>query len=145
MTWDTLLVIDDALLDLAILNKNFNCLFQVECFEESRPAMSYVRRNSQRICAVLLDVCLGRHRAGFQVLQQLQAAPETAAIPVILITADSRKEYVLNSMEKGAVEFLSKPVTPRCFRSGSAPLFELPGPRRAGRGTNRLPSPRLGF
>lgn len=116
MTRDTLLVIDDSVLDLAILNEIFKHLFQVECFEEARPAMSYVRRNSQRVCAVLLDVCLGRRGAGFQVLQQLQSAPETASIPVILITADAREEYVLNGLEKGAVDFLAKPVTPQMIQ-----------------------------
>lgn len=112
MTWDTLLVIDDSPLDLAILNEIFKHLFQVECFEEARPAMSYVRRNSQRVCAVLLDICLGRRGAGFQVLQQLQSAPETTPIPVILITADAQEEYVLNGLKKGAADFLVKPVNP---------------------------------
>lgn len=116
MTRDTLLVIDDSVLDLAILNEIFKHLFQVECFEEARPAMAYMHRNSQRVCAVLLDVCLGRRGAGFQVLQQLQAAPETASIPVILITADAREEYVLNGVEKGAADFLAKPVTPLMVR-----------------------------
>lgn len=40
MTWNILLVIDDSLLVLAILDEIFKYLFQVECFEESRPAMS---------------------------------------------------------------------------------------------------------
>lgn len=112
MTRDTLLVIDDSLLDLAILNEIFKHLFEVQCFEEARPAMAYARRNSSRVCAVLLDVCLGRRGAGFQVLQQLQAAQETGSIPVILITADAREEYVLNGVKKGAVDFLVKPVSP---------------------------------
>lgn len=113
MTRNILLVTDDSLLDLAIPNEIFKHLFQVECFEESRPAMSYVRCNSQRIGAVLLDACLGRCRAGLQVPQQLQAALETAAIPVILITADAREEYVLNGLKKGAVDFLAKLVIPQ--------------------------------
>ena len=37
MIRDTLLVIDDSPLDLAILREIFRSLFQVECFEESRP------------------------------------------------------------------------------------------------------------
>lgn len=112
MTRDTLLVIDDSPLDLAILNEIFKHLFQVACFEEARPAMAHIRRNPGQICAVLLDICLGRQGAGFQVLQQLQTASETASIPVILITSDARREYVLNGLEKGAVDFLVKPVTP---------------------------------
>lgn len=112
MNRDTLLVIDDSPLDLAILREIFKQLFQVECFEESRPALAYIHRNTQRVCAVLLDICLGKRGAGFQVLQQLQTAEETADLPVILITADAREEYVLNGVNKGAVDFLVKPVDP---------------------------------
>lgn len=72
MSRDTLLVIDDSPLDLTIFREIFKRLFHVECFEESRPAIAYIHRNSERICAVLLDICLGRRGAGFQVLQQLR-------------------------------------------------------------------------
>lgn len=113
MNRDTLLVIDDSPLDLAILNEIFKHLFQVKCFEEARPAIAYIRRNPQRICAVLLDICLGKRGAGFLVLQQLQAASETMELPVILVTTDAREEYVLNAVEKGAVDFLVKPVDPQ--------------------------------
>lgn len=112
MSRDTLLVIDDSPLDLTIFREIFKHLFHVECFEESRPAIAYIHRNSDRICAVLLDICLGRRGAGFQVLQQLQAAEETSSLPVILITSDAREEYVLNGLNKGAVDFLVKPVDP---------------------------------
>lgn len=112
MTRDTLLVIDDSPLDLAILREIFKQLFHVECFEEARPAIAYIHRNPQRICAVLLDICLERRGAGFLVLQQLQSAQETWDLPVILVTSDAREEYVLNAVQKGAVDFLVKPVEP---------------------------------
>lgn len=112
MIRDTLLVIDDSPLDLAILREIFKQLFHVECFEESRPALSYIHRNPQRICAVVLDLCLGRRGAGFLVLQQLQVAQETSDLPVILITSDAQEAYVLNAVKKGAADFLVKPVEP---------------------------------
>ena len=112
MNRDTLLVIDDSPLDLAILREIFKSLFHVECFEESRPALSYIHRNSQRICAILLDICLGKRGAGFPVLQQLQTVEATADLPVILITSDARKEYVLSGVDKGASDFLVKPLSP---------------------------------
>ncbi len=113
MERDTLLVIDDSPLDLAILTEIFKSLFHVECFEESRPALAYIHRNPDRICGVLLDICLGRRGAGFLVLQQLQLAPSTAQLPVILMTTDPSEEYVINAVNKGAVDFLVKPVDPQ--------------------------------
>ena len=112
MIRDTLLVIDDSPLDLAILREIFRSLFQVECFEESRPALAYIHRNPERICGVLLDLCLGKRGAGFSVLQQLQTAENTWDVPVILITSDAHEEQVLKSVRTGAADFLVKPVNP---------------------------------
>lgn len=112
MIRDTLLVIDDSPLDLAILREIFRPLFRVECFEEARPALAYIHRNPQSICAVLLDLCLGKRGAGFSVLQQLQTAEKTWDLPVILITSDAQEQYVLNAAQKGAADFLVKPVNP---------------------------------
>lgn len=112
MTRDTLLVIDDSPLDLAILREIFRPLFQVKCFEESRPALAYIHRSPETICAVLLDLCLGKRGAGFSVLQQLQTGEKTWDLPVILITSDAQEEYVLNAARKGATDFLVKPVDP---------------------------------
>ena len=58
MIRDTLIIIDDSELDLAILNEIFKGLFQVECFSEARRGLTYLHHNSQRVCAVLLDICL---------------------------------------------------------------------------------------
>ena len=68
MMRDTLLVIDEAPLDLAILREIFKQLFHVECFEEPRPAIAYCHRNLSNICAVLLGVRLGKKKGGLQVL-----------------------------------------------------------------------------
>ena len=71
MTRDTLLIIDDSELDLAILNEIFKGLFHVECIcQEATQALSFIHKESDRICAALVDICLGRRGAGFTLLQQ---------------------------------------------------------------------------
>ena len=112
MIRDTLLIIDDSELDLAILNEIFKGLFRVECVAESRRGLTYLHHNMERVCAVLLDICLERRGAGFTVLHQLQGNPDTASLPVILITTDANEKDVRASVERGAVDFLVKPVDP---------------------------------
>lgn len=113
MIRDTLLVIDDSELDLAILNEIFKNLFEVECARDARRGISFLRRNHQRVCGILLDICLERRGEGFTVLHQIQGNPDTAAVPVILITTDANEKDVRASVERGAVDFLVKPVDPR--------------------------------
>lgn len=112
MARDTLLVIDESPLDLTVMRAIFKQLFHVECFEEARPALARIHRDPKSVCVVLLDICLGRRGAGFQVLQQLQANQETAELPVILVTSDAKEENVLTAVAKGATDFLVKPVDP---------------------------------
>ena len=112
MIRDTLLVIDDSPLDLAILNEIFKGIFRVECAADARRGLSFLHHNHQRVCGVLLDICLERRGAGFTALHQLQTEENTAGLPVILITTDAIEKDVRASVERGAVDFLVKPVDP---------------------------------
>lgn len=112
MIRDTLLIIDDSELDLAILNEIFKGLFRVECFREANPAVSFIQKNADRICAALVDICLGHRGAGFTLLHRMQTNPLTTQMPTILITSDANRDYVLSGLEQGAADFLVKPVDP---------------------------------
>ena len=48
---------------------------------------------------------------GFEVLRRLRARPETAAIPVVVLTASGDEESLRRSFELGATDFLAKPFT----------------------------------
>lgn len=112
MIRDTLLVIDDSELDLAILNEIFKHHFRVVCEMDARRGLTALKHDKARICAVLLDICLGRRGAGFAVLHQFQVNQETSDLPVILITTDANEKDVRASVEQGAADFLVKPVDP---------------------------------
>ncbi len=112
MIRDTLLVIDDSELDLAILNEIFKHHFRVECAQNAHRGFTCLKENRERICAVLLDICLERRGAGFTVLNQLQVERDTVDLPVILITTDANEKDVRASVERGAADFLVKPVDP---------------------------------
>ena len=112
MIRDTLLIVDDSELDLAILNEIFKGIFRVECCQEANQALSFIQKNAERICAALVDICLGRRGAGFTLLHRLQTNALTTQLPIILITSDASRDNVMNGVEHGAVDFLVKPVDP---------------------------------
>lgn len=112
MIRDTLLIVDDSELDLAILNEIFKGIFRVECCQEANQALSFIQKNTERICAALVDICLGRRGAGFTLLHRLQTNALTTQLPIILITSDASRDNVMNGVEHGAVDFLVKPVDP---------------------------------
>lgn len=59
---------------------------------------------------VLLDVILPKLN-GYQVCRQLKAMPETASIPVILITRKAKDEDRQWGVEQGADGYITKPFT----------------------------------
>ena len=58
---------------------------------------------------VLLDLNLGDIH-GSQVLAQLKDDPETAGIPVVIVSADATAHRVQETLAAGAVEYLTKPL-----------------------------------
>jgi len=61
---------------------------------------------------VLLDVLMPKMN-GNDVCRQLKGSPQTASIPVILISGLRTREDMLKGIEAGANDFLSKPVDTR--------------------------------
>ena len=59
---------------------------------------------------ILLDVVMPRSN-GFEALSRLKTDSATAHIPVIIITAKSDAEYVLDAGKLGAADYIMKPVS----------------------------------
>lgn len=66
---------------------------------------------SQKPDAILLDVMMPLID-GFEVCKKLKADPDTASIPVIMLSAASHSESVQKGMSAGAVDYLVKPFEP---------------------------------
>ena len=116
MKRNTLYILDDSELDLAILNEIFKRDFQVTCFSSANLLLSALREQHQQVCAILLDVCLNRRNEGLSILRRLQEHPNFSNIPIILIASDANRENVMDGIELGAIDFLEKPVNPHYVR-----------------------------
>jgi DNA-binding response OmpR family regulator len=77
----------------------------------SGPALFEIMKN-QKPDVILLDVMLPGVD-GFQICKQLKAAPETADIPVIMLTVLSRPEDISQGLTAGATAYMTKPFDPR--------------------------------
>lgn len=60
---------------------------------------------------VLLDINMPR-MDGIEMLRRLRADPETAALPVVLLTAKTQDEDILEGKRSGADYYLPKPFSP---------------------------------
>jgi two-component system alkaline phosphatase synthesis response regulator PhoP len=61
---------------------------------------------------VLLDLMLPR-LSGLEVCRNLKADPETAGIPVIMLTAKGEEEDIIAGFDAGADDYVTKPFRPK--------------------------------
>lgn len=80
----------------------------VNTHADGATAVAEVQRRAPDV--VILDVMLP-NKSGFDVLQDLRAAPETQSLPVLMLTARSQKRDRALAERYGASRFMTKPFS----------------------------------
>lgn len=75
------------------------------------------------LAAAVLDVMMPRHD-GIEVTRRLRERPETAGLPILLLTARSQEEDISRGLASGASGYLTKPFNPTEFRECLIELVE---------------------
>lgn len=106
-----ILLIDDhrtvlRLLEAILKLKGYELLYA----ESGQQGMAMARQAQPDL--ILLDVMMPEID-GFKVCQYLKAQPDTAAIPVVFLTARGAEDDVLTARRAGAQGFLTKPFLAR--------------------------------
>lgn len=110
-SWRSILVIDDdeivcRIIRPILMNNGYSVLTALTGEE----GLAIARQ--QKPDLILLDVILPKMK-GREVCKELKAFPETAAIPVIFLTAKDSDDDVEAELAAGAQAHLTKPVDPR--------------------------------
>jgi CheY-like chemotaxis protein len=83
-------------------------VYEIVFANDSVSALGQLRRVQPAV--ILMDIRLPG-LDGLSLTRQLKASPRLAAIPVLMMTGDARRETLLSSMEAGAAGFVVKPFT----------------------------------
>jgi twitching motility two-component system response regulator PilH len=104
------LIIDDSPTETykltTILEKNGHVVMTAENGE-----MGIALAQKERPDLVLMDVVMPGLN-GFQATRQLSKLPETASIPVIIVTTKDQQTDRVWGMRQGAKAYLTKPINP---------------------------------
>lgn len=105
------LVVDDEpdLLELAQYNLEQNG-YEVTCVASGEEALTQVRTHPPDV--MILDVLLPGVD-GIDVCKALKRDPQTAAVPILMLTARSEEADIVTGLEVGADDYLTKPFSPR--------------------------------
>jgi DNA-binding response OmpR family regulator len=109
-TGGRVLVVDDSsvIRDLIAVNLELEG-FAVDVAEDGQAALEYVARRHPDL--VTLDVVMPR-LGGFETAARLRGDPETAGIPIVIVTARASAADLERGEEIGVDGYLTKPFEP---------------------------------
>ena len=131
MTKEHILVVDDEedILELVEFNLTKDG-YRISGCLNGEQALDLLRRD--RPALIILDLMLPGID-GLEVCRRIKSDPNTAAVPIIMLTARGEEADVVCGLEMGADDFIVKPFSPRVLsarvkallrRSQAAPLNE---------------------
>ena len=103
------LAVDDEPGNLQLLTQILQDEYHLLCAKDGARALELARAKQPGL--ILLDVMMP-DMGGYEVCRQLKADPATAHIPVIFVTTLSDTEDELRGFRQGAVDYITKPVSP---------------------------------
>ena len=109
-----ILVVDDESSNLQLLRQILQNDYALLFAKDGARALELARQ--ERPSLILLDVMMPG-MSGHDTCRQLKAAPLTAAIPVIFVTALNDMRDELSGFEAGAVDYITKPLSPAIVRA----------------------------
>lgn len=104
-----ILIVDDESYIREFLAQILSEYFQVAFAKNGAEAIDAAKSSKPSI--VILDVLMPGI-GGIEVCKMMRECPETAAIPIIMLTALNEPEQRINAFKSGADVFLSKPFLP---------------------------------
>jgi len=110
MERSTIFVVDDTTDNLLLMVDLLNSIYKVKVANNGKTALKYLQDNIHPDL-ILLDIMMDG-LSGHDVIRELKANPKTRDIPVIFLTAMSEPEDEKIGLELGAVDYITKPISP---------------------------------
>ncbi|MGM0497860.1 MAG: response regulator [Bacteroidota bacterium] len=102
-----IIAIDDNITNLKLLEKLLEEKYNIVCFPDAAEALSYLEKNHADL--ILSDLMMPEMN-GIELLQKLHS--KKINIPLVMISAYDKKEYIERAYSNGALKYLVKPINP---------------------------------
>jgi len=117
-----LLLVDDEPANLHVLKQTLQNEYHLLFAKDGRVALEI--GNQQKPDLILLDVMLPE-LSGYDVCLALKQSPQTSRIPVIFVSSMSDSIDEAHGFEVGAVDYITKPVSPAIVKARIATHLSL--------------------
>ncbi|MGN0411730.1 MAG: PleD family two-component system response regulator, partial [Lachnospiraceae bacterium] len=106
-----ILVVDDSKFNRRMLRDEFEADYEIVEAENGLEALTYMEKNLEDICAVLLDIVMPE-MDGIQLLKKMNEEKYMNTFPVIVITSEHPIGVVEECFDYGISDFIRKPINP---------------------------------
>ncbi|MCZ4252476.1 MULTISPECIES: response regulator [Pseudoalteromonas] len=109
-----ILVVDDEPANLKVIREVLANDYRLSFAKSGKLALQLIENEPPKL--ILLDIMMP-DMSGFEVCKVLKANPKTAHIPVIFVTALSHEQDESEGFALGAVDYITKPISPAIVRA----------------------------
>ena len=115
MADELILVVEDEADIQELLEYNLmKAGYRVDCADTGEEGLVAAREHGPDL--VVLDLMLPG-LSGLEVCRRLKSEPETAELPIIILTAKGEEEDIVAGFEAGADDYVTKPFSPRVLHA----------------------------
>jgi signal transduction histidine kinase len=122
MKRQTVMIVDDTPANIEILSESLGDDYELIFATSGGDALELIRADKPDL--ILLDVMMPG-MDGYQLCTILKGDPDTRDIPVIFVTAMCQEEDEIKGLELGAIDYVTKPISPHIVRARVRNHLEL--------------------
>ncbi|MBJ6800417.1 hybrid sensor histidine kinase/response regulator [Geomonas propionica] len=122
MKRQTVMIVDDTPANIEILSESLGDDYELFFATSGLDALELIRADKPDL--ILLDIMMPG-MDGFDLCRILKGDPSTRDIPVIFVTAMIEEEQEIKGLELGAIDYLTKPISPHIVRARVKNHLEL--------------------
>ena len=124
-----ILIVDDTPANIHVLMETLQDDYVITVATNGEKALKMVN-GDQRPDLILLDIMMPG-MDGYEVCQRLKDCKETKDIPVIFVTVKDQEEDETRGLELGAVDYITKPISPPIVKARVRAHLNLENARQA--------------
>ncbi len=121
-TMQKVLIIDDTVANIQILNEIFHQEYEIFFATSGATGVEVARRELPDI--ILLDIMMPE-MDGYETCSILKSDPATESMPVIFVTAMGAEDDETKGLEIGAIDYITKPISPSIVKARVKNHLEL--------------------
>ncbi|HJV34071.1 hybrid sensor histidine kinase/response regulator [Geomonas sp.] len=114
MRRQNVMIVDDTPANIEVVSESLGDEYEMIFATSGAEALDLIREDKPDL--ILLDIMMPG-MDGYEVCSILKGDPATRDIPVIFVTAMIQEEDEIRGLELGAIDYITKPITPHVVRA----------------------------